>query len=305
MDSAHVALTTVMLKKEGFAVYHCERSVILGLNLTSLSKILKTTDNSDAITFRHDDDADVITIVADAVDGSKTSEFQMKLMEIEAESMGVPEMEYKAKLSMPSSDFAKVVRDMGIFGETVTINVVRDGIKFSAAGDIGDGFAFFKATGKFEDKKPAKSLIKDDKEEKPLKVKAEKKEAAGSSHHLKEEKEKDGIKKESTADDDDTPLAEKYAPTTTTTTTTVKTEKKEKTSSSAAASSEGPGVYVSVEEDVSLAFALRYLNTFAKGASLADRVELYLAKDSPCMIEYRIEGLGYLRYYLAPKVDEN
>jgi len=99
--------------------------------------------------------------------------------------------------------------------------------------------------------------------------------------------------------EDDTPIVISE----TTTTTTTKKAKPEKEDATRGSSTSDLGVVVTLEEPVTLSFALRYFNTFAKGGALSDRVVLHLAHDSPCMVEYNIEGLGYLRYYLAPKVD--
>lgn len=63
-------------------------------------------------------------------------------------------------------------------------------------------------------------------------------------------------------------------------------------------------VMVKVEEEVNLTFALRYLNNFAKASSLSDRVTLQMSADIPLAVEYKIEDLGQLRFFLAPKIDE-
>lgn len=41
MDSSHVSLVALHLKSTGFDHFRCDRPVTLGLNLTSLAKILK------------------------------------------------------------------------------------------------------------------------------------------------------------------------------------------------------------------------------------------------------------------------
>lgn len=35
------------------------------------------------------------------------------------------------------------------------------------------------------------------------------------------------------------------------------------------------------------------------------QVTLHLSKEVPLMVEYKLESLGYLRYFLAPKIDED
>lgn len=38
---------------------------------------------------------------------------------------------------MPSTEFARICRDLSQFGESVLISCTKEGVKFSAAGDIG------------------------------------------------------------------------------------------------------------------------------------------------------------------------
>ena len=64
-------------------------------------------------------------------------------------------------------------------------------------------------------------------------------------------------------------------------------------------------VTIDLQESVELTFALRYLNFFTKATSLSPSVTLQLNKDLPLVVEYRIEDIGYVRYYLAPKIDSD
>ena len=59
------------------------------------------------------------------------------------------------------------------------------------------------------------------------------------------------------------------------------------------------------KEKVCLSFALRYLNMFNKASTLCNFVKLMLATETPLVVEYEIEGLGTLKYYLAPKINED
>lgn len=60
-----------------------------------------------------------------------------------------------------------------------------------------------------------------------------------------------------------------------------------------------------MNDKVTLSFALRYLNMFNKASSLCNYVKLMLAAETPLVVEYEIENLGSLKYYLAPKINEN
>lgn len=44
---------------------------------------------------------------------------------------------------------------------------------------------------------------------------------------------------------------------------------------------------------------------FNRASSLCQNVKLMLASDTPLVVEYEIETLGNLKFYLAPKINEN
>lgn len=67
---------------------------------------------------------------------------------------------------------------------------------------------------------------------------------------------------------------------------------------------EDEAVVIDMQEPVALNFALRYLAMFSKGTALGPTVALSMSPDIPIVVEYPIEKLGHIRYYLAPKIDE-
>ena len=60
-----------------------------------------------------------------------------------------------------------------------------------------------------------------------------------------------------------------------------------------------------MDEPVRLPFAAKYLCSFAKATPLADRIILRLALGQPLAVEYNIQDIGYIKYYLAPKIQED
>ena len=64
-------------------------------------------------------------------------------------------------------------------------------------------------------------------------------------------------------------------------------------------------VVIESKEDVACSYGLQYLNTFAKASALSNLVILHISQKYPLMIDYEIEDVGYLKFYLAPKMDED
>jgi proliferating cell nuclear antigen len=139
MDSSHVALVSLLLKSEGFESFRCDRNISLGINLGSMSKILKCASNDDVITIRADDDPDSVTFVFESPKQDRVSDYEMKLMNLDAEHLGIPDTEYACVIRMPSSEFTRICKDLSVLGDSVMICCTKDGAKFSSKGDLGNG----------------------------------------------------------------------------------------------------------------------------------------------------------------------
>lgn len=159
-------------------------------------------------------------------------------MDIDSEHLGIPETSYEAVVSMSSVRFQEICRDLQglsesgkwilLYGEkemivnvsTVTIECTKEGIKFSADGEIGKGAITLKAN----------SAV--DKEE--------------------------------------------------------------------------DATVIELQQSVSMTFSIKYLVNFTKATPLSTRVTLNLSAEVPLLVDYKLDNLGYVRYYLAPKIgDEN
>ena len=66
MDNSHVALVAVTLQADGFVKYRCDRPMPLGVNLGSLTKVLKCAKDDYICTLTAPDDADVLSLTYEA-----------------------------------------------------------------------------------------------------------------------------------------------------------------------------------------------------------------------------------------------
>lgn len=113
-----------------------------------------------------EDQGDTVTFMFESQNQDRISDFELKLMDIDSEQLGIPDTDYAATVKMPSNEFARIVkcaspilqalldhpskrlsvrchcltafcRDLSGIGDTVVISVTKDGVKFSTSGDIG------------------------------------------------------------------------------------------------------------------------------------------------------------------------
>ncbi|KAK0182872.1 hypothetical protein PV327_000961 [Microctonus hyperodae] len=218
MDNAHVSLVSLNLRSDGFDKYRCDRNLSMGMSIPTMAKVLKGAAAEDTVTLRAADNPDTITFMFESSGKERLAEYEMKLINMDQEHLGIPETEYSCVVKMPSAEFARIIRDLSQFGETIAIACTKEGIKFSAAGDHGTA----------------------------------------------------NVKMAQTADD----------------------EKLEE------------AVVIEMQESVKQSFSCRYLNSFVKATPLCNQVILSLSADVPLVVEYKIADIGHIRYYLAPKIDE-
>jgi proliferating cell nuclear antigen len=138
MDSSHVSLTDLQMYEAAFLDYRCDCKKVLGVNLENLKKIFTLCNNEDKVTMKCEDDGSHILFTFEGLD-ERISRFELKLLDIECEELGVPDGTPKCTVKMPAGDLQKIVRDFQNFGETTNISVTKSGVTFETKGDIGKG----------------------------------------------------------------------------------------------------------------------------------------------------------------------
>ena len=49
----------------------------------------------------------------------RISDFELKLMDIDSEQLGIPDTDYAATVKMPSAEFQRICKDLSSIGDTV------------------------------------------------------------------------------------------------------------------------------------------------------------------------------------------
>ncbi|PWN52944.1 putative proliferating cell nuclear antigen [Violaceomyces palustris] len=137
MDNSHVALSAIELRTDCFDEFRCDRPMSIGVSLASLGKILRGANNDDILSIKKNDDGDTLQMTFESPKSDRVGEFEMKLMDIDSEHLGIPDTQYDAVVKMSSGEFGRICRDLGNIGESVKIEVTKEGVSFAAEGEIG------------------------------------------------------------------------------------------------------------------------------------------------------------------------
>ncbi|TRM67004.1 proliferating cell nuclear antigen, N-terminal domain-containing protein [Schizophyllum amplum] len=316
MDNSHVALVSVLLERKGFADYRCDRPIPLGVNLNSLTKVLKCAKDDDMCTLKASEEADVLNLVYESKSSDRIAEYDMKLMDIDSDQLGIPDTEYDAQVTMASSEFARIVRDLSQLGESVRIEVSKEGIRFASDGESANGSVLLKHSadalpGKDEEDEEKDSDDDEEedeettkKEKKKTKVKKEKDAEDVDMEDGDDDKEYEEKEKGSDDEDEEEDSSSKKRKKKASASKPSKKAKKDKKKGKEPEEPEIKGVNIQMNALVSLTFSLKYLVNFSKSSTLAKNVRLMMSSDVPLLVNYEF-GQGHIRYYLAPKIGDD
>lgn len=141
-DSSNVALISLMMKEQAFESFKCDKPVTLGLNLEALQKVLKTCGPQDRLIVEADhEEEDVpkktLRITVDSAGKAVKAVFNLKLIEIEQEAMGIPDYVHNCTMRLDSAELKKAISDIKDYGDTLRVRATKENVLFQTAGDLG------------------------------------------------------------------------------------------------------------------------------------------------------------------------
>jgi len=136
MDSTRVSIFEIYLPAAWFCKYEHtgEQTITLGINSSMLFKVLNTRDKSQTLNIKcNSDDDDKLFIDFNSDDKSIFDKnFEIPLMDLDTEIMAIPESDSDAEFSISSSNFASIINQLKLFGETIEINCTEEKIELQS-----------------------------------------------------------------------------------------------------------------------------------------------------------------------------
>jgi len=135
MDSSRVSVFELSLPADWFDVYEytVEESCTLGINTSMLFKILNTRDKIQNTHIRYDpngDDSDKLFVRFDCENKSVFDKlFEIPLMDLDCDVMEIPAGESDAEFSIASTNFASIIAQLKLFGDTIEVRCDEDKIE--------------------------------------------------------------------------------------------------------------------------------------------------------------------------------
>jgi proliferating cell nuclear antigen len=133
MDPSHVALVDLHWPNSAFEKYECDKQFKFSLRVEDFVKLIGRSDTKDSTELSSTDED---TIKMTFANGYKR-EFTIHLIETSSGTAPLPKLEFDTRISLTKTIFEKVLSDISVVSDQVTIHAIKDKLSFSGKSDVG------------------------------------------------------------------------------------------------------------------------------------------------------------------------
>ena len=132
MDPSHVALIDISWPNSAFEKYECDNDIKFGVRVDDFSKLIKRAEKQDSIEIGISEDNMLLVTIG------KNKKYKMRLIESSSSDTPLPKIPYDAKIGLTSSAFDKILGDVQVVSDYLTIKATTSKAEFSGKGDSGE-----------------------------------------------------------------------------------------------------------------------------------------------------------------------
>ena len=132
MDPSHVALIDISWPNSAFEKYSCDGDIKFGVRIDEFSKLIKRAEKSDSVEINISDDSMLHVSIG------KNKKYKMRLIESSASDTPLPKISYDSKITLSSSRLDKILGDIDVVSDYLSIKTTQKNVEFSGKGDAGE-----------------------------------------------------------------------------------------------------------------------------------------------------------------------
>jgi proliferating cell nuclear antigen len=137
MDTSHIVLVHLKLDAANFEYYHCPNKIVIGINMLNMHKLIKTINSNDTLTiFMDSHDMNHLGIKIENGEKNSKTTYKLNLLDLDNNPIHIDATEFNSMITLPSSDFQKICRDMSNLSPFVEIKNVNNQLIFNCKGDF-------------------------------------------------------------------------------------------------------------------------------------------------------------------------
>jgi proliferating cell nuclear antigen len=170
MDKSHICLSSINISSNWFSHYEIDNPANISLDANNFAIMMNYALKHSKMEIKFEDESDPDTIFINLSSSSSSSNnnictnssdmlvepkkkgkvskvkedhnkfdhfFELGLIEVEQDTLNIPEVEYDVDFTMKSDNFSELISELMVFGSNLNIMCNEENLEFNASGDAG------------------------------------------------------------------------------------------------------------------------------------------------------------------------
>ncbi len=134
MDPSHVILLDMYFPKDSFETFDVGEEVRIGINFEDLAKVLRRAKKEDRLILESKDS----TSFSITFKGKGERTFTLPVLDIVAEEIPEPQLEFKASIKIMSDIYRDTIKDVELIGDIVKFIASSEEFKIASSSEFGE-----------------------------------------------------------------------------------------------------------------------------------------------------------------------
>lgn len=142
MDKSHICLADIEIKDKWFSNFECSSNNQISIDSTHFAILLNYGVKHDKIELKYEDENSVDKLFVNFLNekekekkGSFDHFFELNLIDVDEENLGIPDVEYDVDFTMCSKKIVEVFTELNTFGENLNIKCSESVFELNSHGD--------------------------------------------------------------------------------------------------------------------------------------------------------------------------
>jgi len=133
MDPSHVILLDMRFLPDSFETFEVDGERSIGVNFEDLAKVLRRARKEDRLELEADETSFTIALV-----GRGVRRFTLPVLDIAAEDIPEPQLEYKAHVKVMSDIYRDTIKDVELVGDVIRFYASSDEFRVTSSSEFGE-----------------------------------------------------------------------------------------------------------------------------------------------------------------------
>jgi proliferating cell nuclear antigen len=140
MDKSHVCLADIEIKDKWFSGFDCSNNNKISVDSTHFAILMNYALKHDTLELKYEDENDVDKLYVNFLNGKENKGafdhfFELNLIDVDEDSLGIPQVEYDVEFSIESKKLVEVLSELNTFGQDLNIKCSESVVELNAHGD--------------------------------------------------------------------------------------------------------------------------------------------------------------------------